>query len=176
MALEAHDIEELYREHARALLVFCARRTYDADIALDLVAETFAVAFEQRSRCRATLAEERAAWLYGIARHLVAGFWRRGAAEQRAVHRLGIEVRDLSAEERERVEDLADLRGHRARVAADLERLGPDQREAIRLRVVEELDYPEVAARLGVTEQVARARVSRGLRRMAADVPEESRA
>lgn len=156
--------------------MFCARRTYDADVALDVVAETFAVAFEQRSRCRAGSAEERVAWLYGIARNLIARFWRRGAAEQRAVRRFGIEVRDLSAEERERVEQLADLREHRRRVAVDLDRLGVDQREAVRLRVVEELDYPEIAARLGVSEDVARARVSRALRRMAADVAEESHA
>ena len=37
----------------------------------------------------------------------------------------------------------------------------------MRLRVVEELDYPVVAARLGVTEATARARVSRGLRLLA---------
>jgi RNA polymerase sigma-70 factor, ECF subfamily len=176
LALQPDDIERLYRERARELLVFCARRTYDADVALDLVAETFAVAFEQRSRCRGGSAEERVAWLYGIARNLVARFWRRGAAEQRAVKRLGMEVRDLSAEERERVEQLADLRELRRRVAADLDRLGVDQREAVRLRVVEELDYPQIAARLGVSEDVARARVSRALRRMAADVAEESHA
>lgn len=154
--------------------MYCARRTYDADVALDVVAEVFAAAFEQRARCRADSAAEREAWLYGIARNLIAGFWRRGAAEQRAVRRLGIEVRDLSAEERERVEELADLREYRRRVAADMDRLGADQREAVRLRVVEELDYAEIAVLLGVSEQVVRARVSRGLRRMAADVAEGS--
>jgi RNA polymerase sigma factor (sigma-70 family) len=176
VALGPDDIEMLYREHARALLVYCARRTYDADVALDLVAEVFASAFEQRAGFRGALPEERAAWLYAIAHNKVAGFWRRGAAEQRAVRRMGIEVRDLSAEERERIEELADLRERRAQVAADMARLGVDQREAVRLRVVEELEYPEIAARLGISEQVARARVSRGLRRMAADLPEGSRA
>jgi RNA polymerase sigma-70 factor (ECF subfamily) len=176
LALEADDISVLYREHARALLVYCARRTYDADIALDLVAETFAVAFEQRASCQADEAEGRAAWLYGIARHLVAGFWRRGAAEQRAVRRLGVELRDLSAEERERVEELADLQAGRRDVAARLGRLGDEQREAIRLRVVEEYDYAEIANRLAVSEQVVRARVSRGLRRLALDVAEASHA
>jgi RNA polymerase sigma-70 factor (ECF subfamily) len=176
LPLTTDDIERLYRDHARELLIYCARRTYDADAALDVVAEVFAAAFAQRRRCRGESPAEREAWLYGIARNLIAGFWRRGAAEQRAVRRLGIEVRDLSAEERDRVEELADLREHRRRVAADMDRLGADQREAVRLRVVEELDYAEVAARLGVSEQVARARVSRALRRMAADAPEECRA
>ena len=51
-----------------------------------------------------------------------------------------------------------------------LAELGPEQREAVRLRVVDELGYPAVAARLGVSEQTARARVSRGLRALAAAV------
>ena len=53
----------------------------------------------------------------------------------------------------------------RSAVQGALAELGPEQREAVRLRVVDELGYPAVAARLGVSEQTARARVSRGLRR-----------
>jgi RNA polymerase sigma-70 factor (ECF subfamily) len=37
----------------------------------------------------------------------------------------------------------------------------------VRLRVVDELPYPDVAARLGISEQAARARVSRALRALA---------
>jgi RNA polymerase sigma-70 factor (ECF subfamily) len=46
----------------------------------------------------------------------------------------------------------------------ELGRLSDEQREALQLRVVEETPYEEVARRLGVSEQAARARVSRGLR------------
>jgi DNA-directed RNA polymerase specialized sigma24 family protein len=42
----------------------------------------------------------------------------------------------------------------------------------VRLRVVDELDYPTVADRLGISEQAARARVSRGLRVLASAVDE----
>ena len=49
----------------------------------------------------------------------------------------------------------------------ELARLIDDQRDALRLRVVEERSYPEVADALGVSEQTARARVSRGLRALA---------
>jgi RNA polymerase sigma-70 factor (ECF subfamily) len=48
--------------------------------------------------------------------------------------------------------------------------LPPDQQRAVELRVVEELDYAQVAERMTVTEQVARARVSRGLRAMAREL------
>jgi RNA polymerase sigma-70 factor (ECF subfamily) len=42
---------------------------------------------------------------------------------------------------------------------------------AIELRIVRELPYPEVAAELGVSEQTARARVSRGLRALRQAMP-----
>ena len=45
--------------------------------------------------------------------------------------------------------------------------LPPDQRRAIELRIVEDLAYEEMAAVLAVSEQVARARVSRALRALA---------
>ncbi len=41
--------------------------------------------------------------------------------------------------------------------------LPPDQREAVRARVLEDLDYRELAARLQVSPAAARKRVSRGL-------------
>ena len=59
----------------------------------------------------------------------------------------------------------------RSAVQGALAELGPQQREAVRLRVVDELGYPAVAARLGVSEQTARARVSRGLRALAQRLP-----
>ena len=42
--------------------------------------------------------------------------------------------------------------------------LPKDQRRALELRIVEQLDYEEVAGRLGCSQNAARLRVSRGLR------------
>jgi RNA polymerase sigma-70 factor (ECF subfamily) len=42
--------------------------------------------------------------------------------------------------------------------------LPEDTREAVTLRIVDELSYPDLAARLAITEQAARQRVSRGMR------------
>ena len=157
----------LYRASARDVLVFFLRRTFDAEVARDLTAETFAAAFEQRARFRGATDEEAAAWLFGIARHKLSRYLRRGAAERRAVARLGIDVRPVTDEDAARMFELAGLAEVRDRVAAALAGIGPDQRQAVRLRVVEELSYAEVAERLGVSEQTARARVSRGLRALA---------
>ena len=55
-------------------------------------------------------------------------------------------------------------RWQRRELVAAVATLSDDAREAITLRVVDELSYPEVAARLEISEQTARMRVSRGLR------------
>lgn len=41
-----------YQAHARELLLFFTRRTFDVEVARDLTAETFAQAFEHRRRFR----------------------------------------------------------------------------------------------------------------------------
>jgi RNA polymerase sigma-70 factor (ECF subfamily) len=160
-----------YRRDARPLLMFFARRTYDAQAASDLVAETFAEALAARRSFRGGEDDgELSAWLRGIARHRLSAWFKRGRVERRALARVGVEPASLGSEEIERIEELAELASLRARAAAALEALAPDCRDAVRLRVVDELAYADVAQRLGVSEQTARARVSRGLRRMASEL------
>ena len=170
MTLNAEDIDALYRSHARAMVTFFSRRTLDPEAGVDLVAETFAVAIASRSSCRADGDDERAAWLFGIARNQLHGWYRRGAIERRALERVGIERPALVDADVERIDELAGIREQRARVAALLADLPSDARTALRMRVVEERSYGEMAAALGVSEQTARARVSRGLRSLAASL------
>lgn len=169
-ALDADLLSAAYARDGRRLLVWFARRTYDAQLAVDLVGETYARAFEQRGRFRADSADEDAvaAWVFGIGRNVLRETLRRGDAERRALRRLGVEPPVLDSEEQARVEELADLGSLRSAIAATLEELSAEQRDAVRLRIVDELDYPDVAARLGISEDAARTRVSRGLRALAA--------
>lgn len=55
-------------------------------------------------------------------------------------------------------------------VNACLEQLPVDQRDAIRLRVINELPYETVAERLQCTPECARMRVMRGLRTLKAEM------
>lgn len=155
---------DFYRERAERLLLFFVRRTCDAEVALDLTAETFARAYAARDSFRGGDEDAAGAWLYGIARNLLRDFYRRGRCERTALGRLGVEVPALDDAELTRIVELAGLEPLRETVAEALSTLSGDQREALRLRVVEELPYPEVATRLGLSEQTARMRVSRGLR------------
>lgn len=157
----------VYAAQASALLAFFARRTFDVEVARDLTAETFAEAFEHRKRFRGRTDPEAAAWLYGIARHQLGRYVRKGVVQRKAVGRLGIEVPALSEDDHDRIVDLAGLADVRRTVAEAFASLPPQQREALRLRIIDEHAYPDVAAALGVSEQTARARVSRALRRIA---------
>ena len=164
--LDADRLAAAYERDARRLLVFFTRRTYDAQLAVDLVGETYARAFEQRRRFAADPhdADALAAWVFGIGRNVLHEALRRGRAERRALGRVGIAPPVLDADEQARIEELAALGELRSGALADL---GPEQRAAVRLRVVDELGYPAIAGQLGISEEAARARVSRGLRALA---------
>lgn len=165
--LSADDIAALYRRHARVMLSFFARRTYDPETAVDLVAETFADAIADRRQFRGETHEQAAAWLFGIARHQLSAWYRRGEVERKAMDRLAIERRDLTEDEHDRIVELSELEQRRARVREHLGQLPAKIRQPIAMRVVEERSYAHIADALTISEQAARARVSRGLRALA---------
>lgn len=167
MPLDADDISRLYDAHARSLVTYFARRTFDAEAAVELAAETFAAAVTDRASFRGDGPDSATAWLYAIARHQLSGWYRRARVEREALGRLGLEVPTLTDVEYERIEELADLAQLRTDVVAGLEELTHEQRRVLRLRIVDERPYPEIAQALGITEQTARARVSRAVRALA---------
>jgi RNA polymerase sigma-70 factor (ECF subfamily) len=156
-----------YERDASRLLVWLTRRTYDAQLATDLVAETFARAFAARRRFHGSGEDDLSAWVFGIARNTLYESLRSGAAERKAMQRLGLERVVLTDDEQLRIEELADLGSLRTALLSALDELSAEQREAVRLRVERELGYPAIAHMLGISEQAARARVSRGLRMLA---------
>jgi len=161
---------DLYRRESELIVLFCTRRVLDAETALDLTAETFAQAYVARRRFRGSTEVEARAWLLTIARRRIARYLERGRLDRRLVQRLGIRTPTLDPGESEEILRRADVDGLRATIAEELDRLTVDQRAALRLRIVEERSYAEVAASLGISEQTARARVSRGLRALAASL------
>ncbi|WP_187369292.1 RNA polymerase sigma factor [Baekduia soli] len=167
--LDDQHLAAAYRRDARRLLIWLTRRTYDAQLAVDLVAETYARAWAARRRYHGDPQDPEglAAWTFGIARHVLADALRRGRSERAAMARLGVQAPVLAPDEIARLEDLAELGTLRASLGVALQDLSPEQRHAVRLRVVDELGYPAIARRLGISEDAARARVSRGLRTLA---------
>ena len=155
-----------YEHHAQAVFRFLARRALDPEVALDLASETFAQALTHLDQYRGSTPEEDAAWLYAIARSQLSAYWRRGQVEHRAIQQLGLPSPSMSLAELERMEELIDLAEMRPLLAGAMAELPVEQEEAVRLRVVAELDYATIARQVGASEEAVRARVSRGLRRL----------
>lgn len=158
---------ELYDRLGPRLLAYLARRAPDEETAADIWAETWAVAFESWPRLRSRDPGRTEAWVFGIARHQLAAFYRAGSIERRALNRLRWRTPPVDGALDEELERLAEGDGADDDVDAALEALSPDRRLAVELRIVEDREYREVAELLGCTEPTARAHVSRGLRRLA---------
>jgi RNA polymerase sigma factor (sigma-70 family) len=158
---DAGAFGELYGRHVSTVHAWFRRRLEWA--AADLTAETFAQAWLSRRSFRNEAAGSALPWLFGIARNVARESARRNAVETRARRRLGLPT-DLASEDGYAA--VEERLSSRAALARGLETLPEHEREALELRVVEELPYEQVADRLGVRPAAARLRVSRALRRL----------
>ena len=154
-----------YDQWSRPVAGFFQRRLNDPEVTLDLTAETFAIAFEQRGRFR-WMGKSPGAWLFGIARRLLYRYLRSQEVHQRAVRRLGVIIPRNDDESVRRIEDLVDNETRRRLVRAALEACKESDREIIELHVIDAVPYPELANRLGCTVNAARVRVHRALNRI----------
>src|SRR6478609_3711829 len=147
------DLRALYQAQRDDLLSYFARRTADPEVALDLLAETFAQAVASQRKFRDD--GDPVGWLYGIAKKQLALFYRRGRTEQRALKRLGIEREQPSPEVLAEIVARAGLQQLRVELGVAMAALTPNTRDAVRLRVVDELSYTDLADRLGISEGAA---------------------
>jgi RNA polymerase sigma factor (sigma-70 family) len=163
LAAARHDpdaFRALYERYAQAVHDYFVRRTGSRATALDLTAETFAQAWLVRARFRDEAGGSAAPWVYGIARNVLLMTIRRGALERRATERLGLQER---LDRPEGGEDPVPESTWADGADELLDTLPADQREAVRMRVLEDLEYPDIARELGTTPGAARVRVHRGL-------------
>ena len=156
------DFGRFYDRNFSLVLGYFFRRTACVDVAADLTAETFTAALDGVPRYRPSLGTGRG-WLFGIAGNLYRQWVRRGVIESRARMRLGVATPPFDTADLEEVDRLIDLRPLVDALPDALDALSPALRDAIMLRVSEELPYAEIAHRLGCSEISARVRVSRGL-------------
>jgi RNA polymerase sigma factor (sigma-70 family) len=163
---EPEAFAALYRRFEIPVLHYFLGRVSDSEVAVDLAAETFAAALASSKRFRAGPAPV-AAWLFGIARNVLRESLRRRRVEDRHRRTLQMAPLTLTEESIERINMLRD-----DGVTAMLRELPPAQRHAIEARILEDEPYTAIAHRLGCSESVVRQRVSRGLRRLRAQLKE----
>jgi RNA polymerase sigma factor (sigma-70 family) len=150
---------ELYERYAPRVHGFHLARARDAQAAHDLTAETFAQAWLVRRRFRDEAGGSAGPWLFAIARHVLSASVRRRRIEQSACARLGLLLpRETEAAQPTEVW----LDGLDEALAG----LTEGEHDAIRLRVLGDLEYDEVARELRTTPAAARVRVHRGLTKL----------
>jgi RNA polymerase sigma-70 factor (ECF subfamily) len=156
---------ELYDRWAERLFAYFYRRVFDREVAADLLAETFAVAFAKRERFR-DVGRPGGAWLYGIAERELARYFRRRKVELRALARLGVERPSLDPENVAAIDAMVAADRRRGELLEAMAKMSLAAREAVSLRVIDELDYATIGQRLGCSEVAARVRVHRGLAKL----------
>lgn len=165
---DATAFAALYDRHVDQVHRWFKRRIEWA--ASDLAAETFARAWLSRRRFSDPGDGSVLPWLLGIAGNVLADSARRDRIETRARQRLGLPI-DLAIEDG--FEDVDRRLSPRLALQDQLSKLPPHERDALELRIVEQLPYAEVAERLSIAPAAARLRVSRALRRLATSLSKE---
>lgn len=163
------DLFELfYREHVEDLQRFVARRVGQRDRAADLTAEIFLATVESAHRYRPGRGTPKA-WLYGIARIVVADDRRRHARDRDRAERLRGSTL-LDAHDAARIDARIDAAARSRQLYAAMEGLPEGERAVLELVAIDELTLGEAAAAVGVRPVTARVRLHRARRKMRAEL------
>ena len=162
IASDPDAFECFYREHVEAVQRFVARRVDEPYLAADLTADVFVAAIESARSYRRSRGEP-VAWLFGIARNVVAGEHRRNAKELRTAAR--VRGRELVDEEdlvalHERIDAEATARS----LYQEMVRLSAGERAVLELVALDGLTVGEAAHALGIGPVAARVRLHRARR------------
>jgi RNA polymerase sigma-70 factor (ECF subfamily) len=163
---EPAAFETLFERHATALRQWLFAHTGDTTLSQELLAETFAQAWLGLRRFRGEGDRSGAAWLYGIARHLVHQHYRRRRVETAGRKRLGMALIASDDGGLDGMPASLDAKELSPAVREAFAQLTAEQQAAIGYRVVDELSYGEIAVRLRCNTVTARTRVYRGLQTM----------
>ena len=167
LALASKDplaFREFYDRYAAWVRSWFLRQTGSDSAALDLTAETFAQAWHASRRFRDMAEGSGAPWLFGIARNLLRQYHKHNRIESAARERLGLPAAWADCEDYEAVDERLEAGSLAPALRLAIKALPREQRRALELRVVQQLEYEEVAGALGCSQNAARLRVSRALR------------
>jgi len=164
MANDPDAFERFYRENLEAVRRFVARRVADPHLAADLTAEIFLAAIDSARSYRRERGVPQA-WLIGVARHVVAGEFRRQSRERSLAGRISGR-RLLDPDSLGRIEERIDAERQARELYAALAALPPRDRALMELVAVDGLSVAAAAAVLGVKPGTARVRLHRSRARI----------
>lgn len=149
------SFDDVFEAELAPLHRYLARRL-GSEIADDLAAEVFAVAFRKWADLDSRPVRP---WLYGIAANLVKHHWRK---EQRMLRALARVARDPAPDEDELSVERLDAQAARAGVGEALSDLRPVEREVLLLHAWAELSNSEIADALSLPLGTVKSHLSRG--------------
>lgn len=154
--------EIFYRRHVEAVGRFVARRVDDPHLAADLTADVFLAVIESAAGYRPDRGSQ-IAWLFGVARNVIADERRRAAQRLRVTGRLAGR-RDLDADDIARIEERIDAESAARRTCRALSGLPEHTRALVESVAVDGLTVAEAATALGISPVAARVRLHRARR------------
>lgn len=168
IATDPDAFELFYREHLETVRRFVARRVADPHLAADLTAEVFLAAVDSAASYRPDRGAP-AAWLVGVARHVLSTEFRRQSRDRAVVRRISGR-RLLDPDSLARIEERIDAEREARDLYAALASLPPRDRALMELVAVDGLSVAEAAAVLGVKPGTARVRLHRSRDRVQAQL------
>ena len=162
---DAEAFGAFYRARRGDVLAFLRVRVSSAELAADLMCETFTQALVAVHDGDRELPVVPIAWLVTIARNVLIDSLRRGRVADDTRRRLEMEPLVLDDADLVAIDNAAE----EAALLAHLEEvLPPDQLAAFVARVIHERGYDEIACELELSPSVVRKRVSRALAQLRA--------
>lgn len=157
-AADRGRVADWFDEHAAGLAAYAARRV-GADLARDIVADTFRVALEQYERFDPRHGEARA-WLFGIATNLIRRHWR---TEERCLRTQAraLDGRGTPLDPLLRTVEQLDAGRRYQQVVSAVALLPADDRDLLVLVAWEQMTSRQAAAVLGIPPGTVRSRLSR---------------
>ncbi|GIH78710.1 RNA polymerase sigma factor [Planobispora longispora] len=155
-------LEAFYRRHVDAVMRFVVRRVSDPHLAADLTADVFLAAVDSAHTYRPGRGSE-IAWLYGVARNVMAAQQRKAIREVRVTSRISGR-RLMDDDDLGRMEERIDAE-RRVRGALEAMRELPEgERAVLELVAIDQLTVAEAAEALGIRQVTARVRLHRARR------------
>lgn len=159
-ALEPVNLEALYRTHVRPLYAFVCHRVGNREAAEDITGDVFMKALTHLDLARGE--HSAVAWLYQVARHAVADYWRASAGARITV----LEEERLARQGRP-LPDGAHQEQAAARARAVLDGLPERYRTVLSYRLLEGLTVAATARHMGLSEANVKVLQHRALKRAA---------
>jgi RNA polymerase sigma factor (sigma-70 family) len=165
IATDPDAFEDFYREHVEAVQRFIARRVPDPHLAADLTGDVFLAAIDSAQNYRPRSVRP-IAWLFGVARNVVANEHRRSARERRTQGRLASAGELVEADDLARLHARIDAEAGARELYRAMAGLGPNERAILELVALDGLEVGEAARALGIRPGTARVRLHRARRQL----------